>query len=351
MKKLVFIFSLFTVVSCTKTVVSDNEVKPDAIALQSETTSDANTGNTKFGSSINGGFTSAKSVSIAKDLNAKYVRGKIIMSQWKGKSWQYENYENNGIHVVLNVNYNDNNNSPFPKDMENYRKKFNSIINKYQPEVIVVENEEINPHYHEGPMSNYIQMLKVALDVCHSKNIKVANGGIYGPQLEVLTYRYLQTKGQKRADSFANHCMETYQVKAAKQPNSNKDIEFKVRQLDTLLKFYHNLDYVNVHLYEPFNPNVKPSSVNSATPVVVADIQEYIKSRTGRPVMTNETGQRNNTSASLVSSMMKKYDQLHFPYVVWYNGDGTADAEALYNLNTGLLYNNGVAFSNYIANH
>jgi len=49
--------------------------------------------------------------------------------------------------------------------------------------------------------------------------------------------------------------------------------------------------------------------------------------------------------------MMKKYDQLNFPYVVWYNGDGTADAEALYNLNTGVLYNNGIAFSKYIASH
>jgi hypothetical protein len=117
------------------------------------------------------------------------------------------------------------------------------------------------------------------------------------------------------------------------------------------LNFYDNLDYVNVHLYEPFNPNVDPSKVTSATPVVVADIQEFLRARTGRPIMTNETGQRENTSASLVTSMLKRYDQLNFPYVVWYNGDGSASAEPLYNLNTGSLYNNGVAFSDYNANH
>jgi hypothetical protein len=349
MKKMVFILSLVTGLSCTKTVISDNKLNLSAV--QGEAITNASVNLTKFGSNVSGSFTTSKNLSILRSLNVKYVRGKIIMNQWTGKSWSYENFVSNGIGVVLNVNYDDNNDSPFPEDMTLYRKKFNSITDKYQPEVIVVENEEINPHYHQGAMSQYIQMLKVALDVCHSKGIKVTNGGIYGGQLEVLTYRYLQKQGQKRADSFAQRCMDTYQVKAAQTPNLNKDLEFKVRQLDTLLRFYHNLDYVNIHFYEPCNPHVNPANVTYAPPLVLADIQEYLKKRTGRPVMTNETCQRNNTSATLVTSMLRNYSQLNFPYVVWRSGDGVAGDEPLYNLNTGSLYSNGVAFSNFNGNY
>ncbi len=212
--------------------------------------------------------------------------------------------------------------------------------------MIVVENEEINPNYHTGPLTDYINMLQAALDVCHSKGIKVTNGGIYGGQLETLAYRYLQRKGQNRADSFANNCMTYSQIKDAQTPNRNPSLEWKVRQLDTLLNFYINLDYINIHLYEPFNPNVDPSTVTSATPVVAADIQEYLIARTGKPVMTNETTPRDNVSPDLVTSVLKEYDRLNFPYAIWFNND-IGGSKPLYDLNTGALLNTGVAYSNF----
>ena len=355
MKKILPAIMMFALVSCSKNLTGDNELNASATSRgNSMNAESAQTlhHNTKFGCLLNGDFTPDERASVAKSLNVKYVRDAIVMDKWKGKSNNYDAYTDAGIKVVLNINYKQPGGSPqaFPKDMNSYRKKFNDITNTYQPPVVAVENEEINVNYHKGPMSDYISMLKVALDVCHSKGIKVTNGGIYGGQLDILTYRYLQTKGQKRADSFANNCMENFQIKAAQNPGSNPDLEFKVRQLDTLLNFYDNLDYVNIHVYEPFDPYVtNTQKVNTSTPVVIPDIQEYLKVRTGRPVITNETGQRDNTNPDLVTSMLQLYDHLNFPYVIWFSGEGGRGAQPLYDLGTGKLYPNGIAFATFMA--
>jgi hypothetical protein len=251
---------------------------------------------TKFGVFIllgnDGG--AAKKINVAKNLNVKYIRDAIIVSKWEGSSERYEKLRNAGFTVIPNINYGQPRKDigelspvPFPTDLIAYKKTLEEILDKYHPELAVIENEEINKNYHSGPMQDYINMLKVAVEVCHSKGIKVTNGGIYGAALEILTYRYLQTKGQERADSFGNNCMELYQIKAAQKPNSNTNIEKEVRKIDTLLNYYENLDYVNVHLYEPFTPNIahdlsQSANLSSNTPVVIADIQEFIRARTGR---------------------------------------------------------------------
>jgi hypothetical protein len=349
MKKIILGCAVIAAISCQKNISESNELKFSNSANKNSVTLHKNS---KFGSSIGGNFSNDDRVEILNNLNAKYVRSSITISEWDGKNSLCDTYAKNGINVILNIL-----NAPltscvaFATDMKSYREKLNSITDKYKPEVLVVENEEINPTYHTGPLRDYLKMLKVAVDVCHSKGIKVTNGGIYGPQLEVLTYRYLQTKGQPRADSFANNCMTASQINSAQTPGRDQSLEYKVRQLDTLLRYYHDLDYVNVHLYEPFNPYVDASTVTSATPVVVSDIQEYLIARTGIPVMTNETTPRNNTKPELVTSILNQYDQLNFPYVLWYSNDGESGGEPLYDLKTGELYDNGISFSDFLQDY
>jgi hypothetical protein len=311
MKEIILAICVLAAFSCNKELNLNNQaMDTDAVTAVNISNASSLNRQTKFGAMLGGGFTNDKNISMTNSLNIGYVRFAIAMPYWNGKSKPYESYTANGIKVLLNVNYSlyTNGPVPFPKDLTSYRQKLTNITNTYQPEVIAIENEEINTSYHAGPMSDYISMLKVALEVCHAKNIKVTNGGIYGQGLTVLTYRYLQTKGQNRADSFGNACMGPYQIKAAQKPNSNSVIEAQVRKIDTLLNFYANLDYVNLHLYEPFGYDIdqdayKASKVTTATPVVVQDMQEYIKAKTGKQAMTNETGQRNNTSPDLVNSM------------------------------------------------
>lgn len=339
--------------SCTKNITVNDEPQ----ALSAETGSNDETAivlnrTTKFGSLISGDFTIDERVSIAKSLNVAYVRDALMMSTWDGYYKPYETYTSNGINVILNVNYDQPTQQPdpFPTDMKAYKKTFKDIVQTYQPEVIVVENEEINERYHSGPMTDYIKMLQVAISVCHPKKIKVTNGGIYGSQLEICTYRYLQTISQARADEFGNSCMSPFQVKAAQEPGSNPTLEYTVSQMDTLLDFYKNLDYVNVHLYEPFGADIsKTYKVSTITPGVVEDIQEFLLARTGKPTMTNETGQRDNTNPFLVTAMLSEYDRLKFPYAIWYSGEGGSGAQPLYNISSGVLALNGLAFAGFMA--
>lgn len=354
MKKFLIATVVIAMFSCKKNAVNESSLNNLVNAATTDSATSTLHRNTKFGVLVNGTLTMTKRISVAKNLNAPYVRNTISMDQWTGSSGPYENYVKNGLKVILNITntLQTSKPRPFATDLTAYRNNLVSITNKYQPEVVVIENEEINKNYYYGPITNYIAMLNVALSVCHAKGIKVTNGGIYGGSLEILTYRYLQTKSQKRADSFGNNCMYPYQVKAAQNPNSNPTLEQAVRQMDTLLNFYHNLDYVNIHPYEPLNPNItSKSSVTSATPVVIPDIQEYLMTRTGKPVMTNETGQRDNTSPDLVTSVLKEYDYLNFPYALWYSGDGNSGAKPLHNLTTGALYSNGDAYSNFMATY
>src|SRR5437867_8791976 len=155
MKKIPFAFLMFAAISCTKNVTSKNELNASATSIVENSVTN---GSTKFGSIILGNFTNDQRVAIAKKLNVKYVRGTITMDKWIGKFTPYETYVKNGIQVVLNVCYALQTNTPvaFLRDLTNYRQKFNSITDKYKPEVIVVENEEINPNYHTGPLTDYI---------------------------------------------------------------------------------------------------------------------------------------------------------------------------------------------------
>jgi hypothetical protein len=352
MKKIIFGFLMLSAIACNKTITPETNLNPSNNTITSgEKNAVTLNRNTKFGCMICGNFTNDERIPIAQSLNIGYVRSTITMTDWTGRYVPYETYVNNGVKVVLNIGYAPQTGTPvaFPTDLTTYRKKFKEILDKYQPEVVVVENEEINPNYHKGPMIDYMRMLKVAIDVCHSKGIKVTNGGVYGVQLEVLTYQYLQTKGQSRADSFSNNCMDKSLVKSIQNKQLDPSIDFAVKQLDTLLHYYKNLDYVNIHPYEPFDPDVTDfSKVNCATPVVIADFQEYLTARTGKPVMTNETGQRYNTNPDLVTSMLQEYDRLKFPYVLWYSGETIGgSSKSLYDLNTGALYDNGIAFSNF----
>lgn len=355
MKKYGIALLICAAVACKKDIGKSN---PDAApSLKIENISSDQSllfflnGTTKYGCLINGSFTPDARAAEALLLHVNYVRDAVSLDQWKGKSNNLDAYAADGIKVLLNINNQlpTGDPLPFPTDMVTYRQNLTSVLNAYQPEVVVIENEEINKNYHTGSMLDYINMLKVALSVCHPKGLKVTNGGIYGSSLEILTYRYLQTKSQARADSFGNNCMSPFQVKAAQNPGSNPNLEYDVNRLDTLLAFYPNLDYVNVHLYEPFDPDVTDDSkVATPTPVVIPDIQEYLTVRTGRTVITNETGQRNNTNPQLVTGMLQEYDQLKFPYMVWFSGDGNDGAQPLYDLNTGMLFNNGIAFSAYM---
>src|SRR5690349_17257853 len=104
-------------------------------------------------------------IAIAKDLGVPYVRNAIIMDTWSGSDKAYEAYEKAGFKIICNVNYGrvqkggQRGSVPFPTDMTAYKKTLHAILDKYKPEVVVIENEELIPKYHSGSMQDYITEL------------------------------------------------------------------------------------------------------------------------------------------------------------------------------------------------
>src|SRR4051812_920011 len=134
---------------------------------------------TKFGVLVHGKMNVNKKIDIAKDLGVSYVRDAIVMQDWNGRDENYEKYIASGLKVILNINWGhvqdikgEKNPVPFPKDTVKYKQILNDILDKYKPELVVIENEELNRRYHSGPIEDYINELTAAINVAHSKGVK-----------------------------------------------------------------------------------------------------------------------------------------------------------------------------------
>lgn len=295
-------------------------------------------------------------IEIAKKLNVQYVRNAITVDKWEGEDKLYDAYQKAGFKMICNINYGrvakfDAGRSPvpFPKDTVAYKKTLNEILDKYQPEVTVIENEELVPKYHIGSAQDYLNELTAAINVAHSKGLKITNGGLTNRELLLLVYNDLKNNGKtKEANEFAELTMKGNILDAVKNPGSNPQIDELYRKADTLIKAYRNLpiDFINIHIYEPIKPNQTKTDI---TPNAIKMMTEYVVKTTGKPVMSNECGTRNN-SPELVTAMLQEFLKNNFRYIIWFSGDGEAGAVALNNLD-GTLRPNGEAFKNFVAKY
>ncbi len=277
----------------------------------------------------------------AINLTVKYVRESVILSAWKGHDKSVDTWLNNGYKVVLNIN-NDFLPSPFPTNLVAYEKKLRSVLNMYHPEVVVIENEELNTYdrsspgsnFHTGSLVNYIKELAVAVRVCRDKNLLVTNGGLTNPVVSSL-YNYYVT----------NNKQDSAQWLSLNMGGVSRD-PVKARRADTLLRAYKELalSFVNLHWYEPVK------EINRMTGVLPVLI-DYITQQTGKKVITNETGVKTSNS-TYVTKLMKQWDDASTKYVMFYDSNGVGAAGA-YPLTTrqGILVANGIAFKNYNLTH
>lgn len=298
-----------------------------------------------------------KRMQVYKMLGAPYVRHTLTMQSWNGSNDFYEKLNNAGYKIILNVVATPQGGGPrpFTHDMATYKKKLEEILSVYKPELLVVENEEYNQTYYNGYMSEYLTILKTAIEVAHSKGVKVCNGGLTGRLLSLLTYFDYRDRGlMSEADDFAKRT----QLASINQvlPNISKIpyLEKGMIGMDTLIKAYKNLnlDYVNFHWYEPMklrSPKApSAANVDQVDTKSIGEVVDFLKRSTGKKIITNEIGQI-NSSPNIVKSVIDKCVSLNMDYIVWYSGDGddVNDAIGLHNYD-GTLRPNGKAFAEYI---
>lgn len=306
----------------------------------------------KLGVLVNGKMNLNTKVKIAKELGVHYIRDAVVLQKWNGNDESTDRFLNAGFKIILNVNWGQvmkglgkKEPVPFPADTFAYKKILDEVLDKYKPEVVVVENEETTKNYHSGPIEDYINELRAAITVAHSKGLKITNGGITNRDLVLLVYYdYLERKMNKEAEDFARRCIKPSLLK-------NAEAATIVKKAKTLVEAYKNLplDYVNIHLYEPVK-NVAggtDESVTSITPGAQKEMISYMERVTGKKVMSNETGVR-TSSPQVANDVLKELFTTDIAYVIWFSGDGEGGSVALQN-EDGSLRANGIAFKNFIA--
>jgi len=98
-----------------------------------------------------------------------------------------------------------------------------------------------------------------------------------------------------------------------------------------------DIDFINFHWYGK-------SDDASALKTTI----EYLKRVTGKPVITNEIGQYDD-SPETVKAIIRLCRQEQMPYVIWYSGlKGSGQAVSLQDIN-GVLKPNGEAFKEAVA--
>lgn len=310
---------------------------------------------TKFGVLVNGRMPVDSKINVAKSLAVNYVRDAVILQNWNGSDASTDKYLASGFKILLNVNWGQVQRAggekipvPFPTDTNAYKKILGEVLDKYKPEVVVVENEETIKKYHSGPIEDYINELTAAIGVAHSRGLKVTNGGLTNRELGLLVYNdYLQRGMKKEADDFAARCVKQG---LGKGENAAADMLDKAKKLIDAYKRLP-LDYVNIHIYEPIK-NVNggtDESVQQITPRAIEEIIDYMSRVTGKKIISNESGER-TSSPAVVTQMLSAFSNANVDYLVWFSGDGEGGSIALQN-EDGSLRANGNSFKEFIEDY
>jgi hypothetical protein len=191
----------------------------------------------------------------------------------------------------------------------------------------VIENEPFNENHYSGPISDYFTELSTAIDVCHKRGFKVADGGLNPQRVCMLVYQNYVSKGQQhKADDFAARALIDKNLRVA-QGKGSADAQAKLDQTKKMVDEYKklDLDYVNIHWYEPIKSGIDQSVTS---PGVLQEVADYLRSATGHPVITNEFGQ-NNTQPSLVASQVDAFRSADFKYAIDFSGVGASGSVSL----------------------
>jgi hypothetical protein len=299
--------------------------------------------NALYGIFTAGSLSTPDIITLAIKLGVKAIRMGINMDQWNGKNSGFQDLKDAGFDLLVNINYRTirdevGSRSPQPFcptiGLESYKKKLREILTECTPTWAMCENEETNKIFHSGTAHDYVPQYSAFCEVCKDMGIKVTNGGLNNPALQILTYRWLvENNRSSTADSFYKNCMDSRTAKAAKNKGSNKDLDLKASETEYLLSYYARLgDAVNIHWYEPLIKkvglwNMFDNSTGAATPQALLQITSYIRAVTGKDVVCNECGILNN-NPDLVTSMINDFKNNKVNMVVYssfVSENGTTD--------------------------
>ncbi len=273
-------------------------------------------------------FTTARRLQVMQALGVSCVRDAIAIPMWTGSSDRYESFAMNSLKVVLNINSSQTGENvtpmPYPSDVVTYKASVTSILNKYQPELIVIENEEENDKYHVVEPDKYIALLRAAIEVARSKSLKICNGGITARVSTLLVWDDYYSRGLRtEAADYARRSMPAALADDLPEMKRFPKLKDNLAQGKQLVAAYKtmDIDFVNFHWYEPIqqreNTLQTPDlpNINSIDTKALEETIAYYKRATGKTVITNEIGTINRQTGIVQQILQKTFD-LKLPYVL-----------------------------------
>lgn len=295
-------------------------------------------------------FANTDKVKIAKELGANYYRPmSIFVNKWNGGCAECDAAVRAGLKLVLTVRNNGGPQIPttFPTDINAYKKTLAEIVDKYNPVVLIIENEENSEAlFYSGTPDQYHTQLRAGCEVAHAKGIKCSNGGFVSSLVALLvTENYLRngktdaaneyikrTLGPKLEEQYGSENISATQLLAIPKAKA------QLIRGHSLLAGYKQTgaDYINIHWYIADTPALE-------------EAVSYMGQAIDLPVITNEIGQQKNTDQAQVTAVMKKIVDLNIPIAIWFSVDvpGYGEAKSLVDEN-GNLRPNGEAYRDFI---
>lgn len=192
--------------------------------------------------------------------------------------------------------------------------------------------------FYKGTPAQYLQELKAAAEVAHSRGIKCTNGGLVSSLVAFLVADHYKEIGQiEKSNTYLRWTLgdDKYQKLRLKP----KLLSQQIAKGKELISGYQQAgaDFVNFHWY-------------IADTDALREAVRYLTEITGLPVITNEIGQQKNEDPSQVTNVMQAIVDLNIPIAVWFCGDvpGYGQARSLVNRD-GTLRPNGSAYKRFIS--
>jgi acetyl esterase/lipase len=320
-----------------------SDVSPTALPLPAS--ADANPFGLLLGAD---GIDDQYRVELARALGVSYFRPWYVnVEAWNGACYDLacDLGPNAGLKLILTVRNNVGDAPPFattpPRDGAAYRRNLSDILTRYQPEVLVVENEEDAAQYWAGTPEQYAALLKAACQVAHDQKVLCANGGLSSKTTALLVWAdYIEQQQITEACNFVQRSSAVIAPDLCRftaiDHLSNED-KAALQAGRKLLEIYKasGQDYLNFHWYVP-DKSAFSEAVN------------YLRRVTNLPVMSNEIGQIDQAPEA-VQKLLSAATDLKLPYAVWFSLDRDP-AQALQN-EDGSLRPNGQAFRDFMQAH
>ncbi len=288
-----------------------------------------------------GGLTMRSRVEVAQNLGVSYVRPwDLTLSEWGGFHQDTEAFRDAGFGIVLTVR-NSGERGPSgspskpPLDLQRYEARLASVLDKYQPELVAIEDEESSLSRFSGTPEQYAGMLRAACEAAHARRLRCTNGGLPGKVVALLVAEHLRSRGEAdRADVFLGRATSESEQRELRAPGGRDRAARLVERAQALLGGYASAkaDYVNLHWDVP-------------DAAAFEEAARYLTRATGLPVVSNELGQPTSDEDD-VRNLLAAVRRLDMPFAVWSSLDG-ADRRGLQNPD-GSLRSNGRAFAAFL---